>query len=153
MTTKPTRWLARRLGRRGAAQAILGVIFILVGLDVFLGPARPPDMERFLLHTFIPTPLMALLWIVPGLLALWASTHKTGPDGFGFNALVIPVILRVVSYLFSFVAFLFGYGSSPSGLASALIWTAILALILIIAGWAEVPSTPRRRKGRRYEWK
>lgn len=149
MTTKPTRWLARRLGRRGAAQAILGVIFILVGLDVFMDPARPPDMERFLLHTMLPAPITALLWIVPGLLALWASTHKTGPDGFGFNALVIPVIFRIVSYLISFVAFLFGAASSPSALAGALVWTAILALILIIAGWAEIPPAPkpRRRRG------
>ncbi|UYL87626.1 membrane protein [Arthrobacter phage VResidence] len=152
MTTKPTRWLARRLGRRGAALAVLGVIFILVGLDVIISPDPVDVTDRFLLHTLIPHPITAALWIIPGTLALWASTHRgPGPDGFGFNALVIPIILRIVSYLFSFVAFLFGAGSSAAGIASALIWTAILALILIIAGWAEVPSgyIPRKRFGRR----
>lgn len=150
MTTKPTRWLARRLGRRGAALLVLGSIFFLVGLDVLLNSPEA-DYDRFLLHTFIPFPINAALWMVPGALAIWASTHRTGPDGFGFNALVVPIILRIVSYVFSFVAYLFGEGSYPFGLASAAIWTAILALVLIIAGWAEVPTfTPRRRtRGKR----
>ncbi|UJQ86811.1 membrane protein [Arthrobacter phage Reedo] len=149
MTTKPTRWLAGRLGRRGAALLILGIIFVLVGLDIWLNSPEP-DFDRFLLHTFIPFPINAGLWIVPGALAIWASTHR-GPanDGFGFNALVIPVIIRIVSYVFSFVAFLFGEGNFPFGLASAAIWTSILALILIIAGWAEVPGYVRRRPSRK----
>lgn len=152
MTTKPTRWLAARLGRRGAALLVLGVIFMLVGLDVALAP-DPPDLDRFLLHTLIPHPLRAALWLIPGALAIWASVHKgPGPDGFGFVALVVPLIIRIVSYVFSFVAFLLGAGTWAFGWASALIWLAILALILIIAGWAEVPSgtVPRRRLTR---WK
>ncbi|WNO26041.1 membrane protein [Arthrobacter phage Wildwest] len=150
MTTKPTRWLASRLGRRGAALAVLGVIFMLVGLNAAIAPPTVDLSDRFLLHTLIPHPLQALLWIVPGGLALWASIHK-GPerDGFGFMALVVPLILRIVSYLWSFVAYLCGLGTWPFGWASVLIWLAILALILIIAGWAEVPSgyapRPRRR--------
>lgn len=152
MTTKPTRWLARRLGRRGAALAVLGAIFILVGLDVIISPDPVHMSDRFLLHTLIPHPIMAAIWIIPGTLAVYASTHRgPGPDGFGFMALVVPLILRIVSYVFSFVAFLFGASTWPFGIASALIWTAILALILIIAGWAEVPTgyTPRKRFGRR----
>ncbi|UIW13274.1 membrane protein [Arthrobacter phage Crewmate] len=153
MTTKPTRWLAYRLGRRGAALAVLGAIFVLVGLDVLLAPAAP-DHDRFLLHTFIPSPLMAALWIIPGALALRASFHKgPGNDGFGFMALVVPLILRIVSYVFSFLAFLFGAGSWPFGWASALIWLAILALILIIAGWAEVPSGYKPRPRTRRRWR
>lgn len=152
MTTKPTRWLASRLGRRGAALAILGVIFVLVGLDVLLAPDAP-DYGRFLIHTFLPHPIMAALWIIPGALALRASVHKgPGKDGFGFMALVVPLIIRIVSYVFSFIAYLVGAGTWAFGWASALIWIAILALILIIAGWAEVPSgfTPRPRTRRRW---
>ncbi|UDL14627.1 membrane protein [Arthrobacter phage KeAlii] len=151
MTTKPTRWLASRLGRRGAALAILGVIFFLVGIDSALTPA-PPDLENFLLHTLIPTPITVLLWTIPGALALYASIHRgPGPDGFGFNALVVPIIFRIVSYLFSFLAFVLGEAPNAFGLFSALIWTAILALVLIIAGWAEVPTgfAPRRPLWRR----
>ncbi|QNO12682.1 membrane protein [Arthrobacter phage Tweety19] len=152
MTTKPTRWLARQLGRRGAALMILGAIFVLVGIDALFNVPEP-DFDRFLLHTFIPFPLNAALWLVPGGLAIWASLHRgPGPDGFGFNALVVPIIVRIVSYIFSFVAFLTGEGSWAFGLTSAAIWTAILALVLIIAGWAEVPTgyRPRRRPRR---WK
>lgn len=150
MTTKPTRWLASRLGRRGAALMILGAIFVLVGVEtLFNSPA--PDLDRFLLHTLIPFPINAALWIIPGGLAIWASLHRgPGPDGFGFNALVVPIIVRIVSYLFSFVAWLLGEGNYAFGLASVAIWTAILALVLIIAGWAEVPTgfSPRRRRPR-----
>ncbi|QOP65151.1 membrane protein [Arthrobacter phage Phives] len=152
MTTKPTRWLASRLGRRGAALLVLGVIFMLVGLNAAIAPPDVDLSDRFLLHTLIPHPIQALLWTVPGILAIRASTHKgPGNDGFGFIALVVPLIIRIVSYLFSFVAYLFGAGTWPFGWAQALIWLAILALILIIAGWAEVPNgympkPPRTRR-------
>jgi hypothetical protein len=155
MTTKPTRWLAARLGRRGAALLVLGVIFLLVGLNAAIAPPDVDLSDRFLLHTLIPHPLQALLWIVPGALAIRASAHKgPGNDGFGFIALVVPLIIRIVSYLVSFLAFLVGAGTWAFGWSQALIWVAILALILIIAGWAEVPSgfmpkPPRTRRRRR----
>lgn len=141
MTTKPTRWLAKRLGRRGASLLVLGIIFVLVGLQTLLSPPVADFSDRFLLHTLIPHPLQAALWIVPGLLALKAATIRgPGPDGFGFVALVVPLVVRIVSYLFSVVAFLLGAGTWAYGWASALIWIAILALVLIISGWAEVPT-------------
>ncbi|UAJ15383.1 membrane protein [Arthrobacter phage Niobe] len=152
MTTKPTRWLASRLGRRGAALLVLGVMFVLVGLNAAIAPPAVDLSDRFLLHALIPNPIQALLWIVPGLLAIRASTHKgPGNDGFGFIALVVPLVLRIVSYLVSFVAFIIGAGTWPFGWSQALIWIAILALILIIAGWAEVPNgympkPPRTRR-------
>ncbi|QIG58499.1 hypothetical protein PQE18_gp21 [Arthrobacter phage DrSierra] len=152
MTTKPTRWLASRLGRRGASLLVLGIIFIMSGLQTLLSPPAVDYADRILFHTLIPHPLMALIWIVPGILALWASIHRgPGPDGFGFNALVIPLVLRILSYLGSFVAYLFGVGTWPLGWYQALIWTAFLALILIIAGWAEIPTgyIPRKRPFRR----
>jgi len=151
MTTKPTRWLASRLGRRGAALAVLGVLFLLIGFQAGVTPAATELGPRFLLHTMLPAPIEALLWVVPGSLALWASVHKgPGPDGFGFNALVVPVILQIVSYLISFIAFLTGASTWPYALATALIWLAVLALVLIIAGWAEVPTGYRPRRGWRH---
>ncbi|WVX88010.1 membrane protein [Arthrobacter phage TforTroy] len=150
MTTKPTRWLASRLGRRGAALAVLGLIFLFVGLDVLLAPDAP-DYDRFLIHTFLPHPVRALLWLIPGGVALWASLRK-GPteDAVGFNFLVIPLIVRIVSYVFSSVAYLLGIGTWAVGWTSALIWLAILALVLIIAGWAEVPDNLHRKHRRRW---
>lgn len=151
MSTKPTRWLARRLGRRGAALAILGVLFILVGIDTLVNPPAA-DMERFLIHTLIPYPIAALLWIVPGSLALLASQRKgPGPDGFGFKALVIPLATRITSFSVAFVAFLLGEGNYYTALVPAAVWLAFLALILLIAGWPEVPTglLPRKRHRRR----
>lgn len=152
MTTRPTRWLARRLGRRGAALALLGVVYVAFGIQIALVPAAP-DPTSFYLHTWLPMPVRVLTWVVPGLLALWAAFRR-GPDkdGFGFVGLVVPLVIRIASFAWSFVAFLAGAGDRADGLIRSLLYLALLGLVLIIAGWAEVPSgyAPRKRRRRRH---
>ena len=63
--------------------------------------------------------------------------------------LVVPVVLRIVSYLWSTALFLAGESSWPYAWSSALVWVGCLALILIIAGWAEVPEPPKRKRPKR----
>lgn len=149
MSIPPTRWLARLLGRRGASLVVLGLAFVFVGLGVMLNH-EPPDYDRFLIHTFMPTPLRAALWLIPGLLALLAAAKRgTGADTFGFAALVVPVIVRTVSYVWSSVMYLAGESDWPYAWSNALVWVGCLALILIIAGWPEVPEPPKPRKRRK----
>ena len=146
MTTKPTRWLADKFGRRGAVLTLLGCAFILVGVDILLAP-DPPNLDALLLHTLMPSWLRATLWIIPGGLAVWAAFRRTGHDFFGFAALTVPLIIRIVSYTWATVAWLLGYGDWPMAWASALIWLLILGFVLTVAGWGEVcPPRPGRRK-------
>lgn len=148
MSTKPTRWLSRNLGRRGAFLVLTGLAFLFVGIDVALAP-DPPDYDAFLLHTLLPVPLRAALWIVPGLVALWSAWRGVGRDGWGFAALVIPLVVRIVSYIWATVAWLLGVGTWEGGWLSSLIWLFILGFILVVSGWAEV-EPPRRRRGGRH---
>lgn len=149
MSVPPTRWLARVLGRRGAALVVLGLAFVFTGVEMLVNQPQP-DYDRFLLHTYMPFPVRAALWIVPGVLALFAATrHGTGRDGFGFAALVVPLALRTASYVWSSVAYLAGVSTWPFAWTGALTWVALLALVLIISGWPEVPPPPRRRRRKR----
>ena len=133
--------LPARLGRRGSALLVLGLIWVLRGAGVLttrdrVGPP-PPYLHEQLTHG----PLSAI-WMTTGALALLAAwrTHP-GKDAFGFAALVVPPILHVVSYAWGWLTLVTRHGEgSASSLSSALIWLSIVALILIIAGWAEAPD-------------
>ena len=146
----PTRWLARLLGRRGAALLALSVTFLFVGVGTLVSH-HPPRPEPFLLFTYIPWPLSAALWGIPGVAALWASTRRgTGRDGFGFGFLVVPLVLRTFSYLWAALASLAGLADAPSyAWTSFPVWLGLLCLVLIISGWPEVPKPPRRKRPRR----
>jgi hypothetical protein len=129
------------------------VAFISVGIGILVNH-EAPDAGNFLLHTYLPDPIRAALWIIPGVAALFAATHRgTGKDGYGFAALVVPVIVRFASYVWATVAFLVGAGTWPHGWVYALIWAGLLSIILIIAGWPEVPPPPREKRPRRRQRK
>lgn len=146
MSVPPTRWLARLLGRRGAVLAVLGIAFVFNGLGG-LATGQPPKPEHMLLFTYIPTIPSALLWIIPGLAALVAAAQRgTGRDGFGFAALVVPLGLRAFSFIWSTVSYFAGASDWPFAWTGALTWIALLAMILIIAGWPEEPDLPRPRR-------
>ena len=146
MSIPPTRWLAKLLGRRGAALLALGVTFLFVGLGTLLAHDSPP--QPYLLYTYVPWPLSGLLWLVPGLAALWAATKRgTGRDGFGFAFLVVPLVLRTFSYLWAATAAALGLADAPPyAWISFPVWLGLLCLVLIVSGWPEVPRPPRRRK-------
>lgn len=127
---------------------VLGLAFVGVGINAGLAPATTPD--HYLLHTYLPPLAQAALWAIPGLIALHAALQRgTGRDGYGFSALVVPLVLRIFSYLGSAIAYLMGLSTWPYAFTSVVVWLGLLALILIIAGWPEVPPPPRRRKRRR----
>lgn len=148
MATKPTRWLARLLGRRGTALLIFGIVFILTGVKTLLDPTDW-DPDRLLLFTYLPAEVRAALWGSSGILAIIAACKRDpGHDSFGFVGLVVPSFMTFFSYVWSTVAFLLGEISWGLGWHSALVWLLILAFISMIAGWPEpVPLTkhPRRR--------
>lgn len=129
-----------RLGRRGLALVVFGLTFALTGLRALLAPTE--DEGRFILYTFLPTPLRIALWFVPAGLALWAAFRGTGRDAIGFSALVIPSSIVAVSYVWSWVGYLAGLTDWSLGWTGAGRWLLVLFLILIIAGWKEADDPP-----------
>jgi hypothetical protein len=147
MSTRPTRWLARKLGRRGAVLVILGFGFIAVGLGDLL-----TQEHSWFLHLPVPTLATAVLWMAAGAVAVEASFTRKRRDhtGRGFAALVVPLIVQVFSDLVGGVSALLGYGDRQGGLADALAWGALLALVLTMAGWPEVDESKIVREHRRW---
>jgi hypothetical protein len=149
LATPLTRALAKRIGRRGASLAILGFVFLVIGVKALVAPAEATG-DQFLIYYMLPSYVRGLLWIVPALTALYAAVrHRPGRDGVGFAALAVPTIFMTSSYLWSTVAYFAGLSDWPHGWASALSWFAILALLSVIAGWAE-PALPVREAKHRH---
>jgi hypothetical protein len=126
------------------------VTFLFVGLGT-LAAHTAADPQPYLLYTYVPWPLSAALWAIPGGVALWAATKRgTGRDGFGFAFLVVPLVIRTFSYLWAATAAVLGLADAPAyAWISFPVWLGLLCLVLIISGWPEVPKPPRRKRQRR----
>lgn len=134
----------RRLGRRGTALVILGALWIGYGWTL-IGQQRItiPGADVYLWHQLIPQELRGYGWGLSGIVGMVFAGRRQGHDRYGFTALVIPPLVHVGSYLSAGVTFLVTAGEAGYrlGLASALVWTSVVALIMLIAGWDEPGST------------
>lgn len=115
----------RHLGRRGAVLSILGVLWVLVGVNILATDYRPS-----LALTAAPS-YQSALWVGTGFVACAFAWRPQGQDAPGFLALYVMVGYRCISY-----AFEWGSGKSTA-VIGLLVWLAVAALILIIAGWRE----------------
>lgn len=137
--------LGERIGRRGASLLTLGVIWGLFGLSMISAPAAPAGVS---LYELIPQQVFAVLWIASSLVAIVSAGFTTpGHDAWGFIALIVPLLIRVASFTWAWVMFLVGHGGSERGWITAVVWSALIGLIVVIAGWAEPPATNEPRGG------
>lgn len=131
-----------RFGRRGAVLAVVGFMWIVLGISV---PALPDAPSRlWLLHEILPMPVRAAAWIVSGVLGLVFARQPTGRDRFGFSALIIMPLEQSVSYAVAWVVYLLPFKGDIGyriGWVPATVWAAMCALILVCAGWPE-PTPP-----------
>lgn len=133
--------LAGLLGRRGAVLLVLSLAYGLIGVRSLIAPQT--DEGHFELYAYLHPDVRAVLWGIPALLGILSAFRRDRRDGSGFAALTIPATVLSVSYLWSFVGYLLGATDWPLGWASAATWLLILALLLIVSGWAEVEEAPK----------
>lgn len=136
-----TQILHARLGRRGAALAILGSAKVSFGFGyVFDSDPTPDGLE--LLTRWAPIQCWASIWVVCGLTAFTSAWLREGRDWIGFFAALIPPLVWGSAFLWSGVL-----GSYPRGIALAA-WFAFGHVILIL--WAAtVPEYSMPHKARR----
>jgi len=142
-------WVRAHLGRRGLALVAFSLVFAITGLAALLEPAQ--DDGRYILYTYLPVPIRAVLWFVPAALGLWAAFRGNGRDAIGFAALVVPASIVAFSYAWSVVGYLAGLTDYTLGWTGCARWVLILVLILIVSGWKEAdepPSLPRPSEGK-----
>lgn len=137
MPRRVARRLARMLGRRGAILLCYGVVWAIIGYGQITSPA--PDLRGLrLLLQMMPLDVWGCLWVASGLIAIVSAWLPQGRDWPGFLALPLMVLPWTVSYLLSWII-----GYFPRGWVAAVVWGAIAAPVLVVAGWRE-PPRPKR---------
>lgn len=113
------RRIATHVGNRGIVLGMLGVVWVLTAVGLATAPvtrAPLPDEQ-------LPVWLRVALWAVPGLLALVAVGWKR-LDAIAWGLLILPVAIRLVSYVFGWVT-----GSYSAGWRGACVYLAVVILV------------------------
>lgn len=138
MPARAVRLIARMLGRRGAILGAYGTVWALYGYGQLISP-QPDQRGLELLLRAAPLPAWACVWIAAGGLAIACAFRKEGRDTPGFVGLVAIVLPWMLGYLVSW----WPLGVFPRGWIAALIWAAVAAPVIVVAGWPE-PRAPKR---------
>lgn len=143
----PSRWLygprrlVRRVGHRGAALLLLGVLVALYGVGMLTRPL--PDRTPLRLLLMIQDlPFWSCTWIVAGLAAIVCAFLAPGKDWPGFTALW----LATVPWSLTFFVSWWPLGDNPRGWISAGLFAVFGALPLVLVGW---PEPEQHAEGRR----
>ena len=125
------------LGRRGAILLCYGTVWAIIGYGQITSPA--PDLRglRLLLQT-MPLDAWGWIWVTSGLIAIACAWLPQGKDWAGFLALPLMVLPWMVSYLLAWII-----GDFPRGWVATVVWGAIAAPVLVVAGWQEPPRVKR----------
>lgn len=133
-----------RFGYRGACLLILGTMWALFGLSIFLDP---PVTHSLVLHEMLPAWMRGTAWIASGAAAVVCGLRgPRGDDTIGMTALMVMPMVRLLSFAASwliYVALTAVHWADPSvnvagyerGWYSASVWALIVTLLGIVAGW------------------
>ena len=121
--------------RRRAVLALLAQAWVVQGLAILAGAWSPIALPD-LVHV-TPPPVLAALWIGPGLVGLVTAAGRTC-EHIGLGAVVAVPVAMAVSWVLGGLAGVTGQ-SLASGLTAGWTWATVATLIMIVAGWAEAP--------------
>lgn len=116
------------IGRRGTALVLLGSIWVLFGIS-----------SLALDGTTTTALAVGIAWIVTGTIAIMSANSRQGHDAAGFLALYVMAAWGALNHLADVVLWIVPDGTpgDPRGTLGVLVWAAVLALIVLVSGWAE----------------
>jgi hypothetical protein len=131
------------VNKRGRVLLILGILWVGIGVNVLTDPV-PPGWENIWLFSHVEPWIRASVWVVTGFFAFIVGLRRrnTQDDGFGFAALYFMPAERAGALLYGYADSLLPFGGPghPGGLLDAMIYLAIVALILVLSDWANPPA-------------
>lgn len=141
MLAPAARWVALRLGRRGAILLSYGTVWGLFGYAQIVSP-NPDRRGIEPLVALLPLDVWGALWIATGLVAAVSAWLPQGWDWPAFPALQLIVLPWIGSNLATWIL-----GEFPRGWIAALVWGAICVPVWVTAGWREPPRVKRVGSG------
>lgn len=142
--------LADRYGWRGLWLMLLGSIWIVFGVGVFLEPIAP---RSWVLYEHLPPVVQATGWWVSGVVAIWEGTRGSNrDDSRGHVALQLMPAVRLASFLMSWLVYLGSLAAVETGSVdvvigykqgwfAALIWVLVAAMLWLASAWPN-PEAP-----------
>lgn len=132
----------RQIGFRGTALMMFACVWIGVGVGVLRHP-RPETASHILPLEYLGEDFRAAIWFAAAGVAIVTAWWPPGKDKWGWMALSIPAILRVVTYA---VASVFGW----LPVDFAITWVFITGLVFLLSAWPEMPlrRPPPTERGR-----
>ena len=126
-------WVMRHAGRRGAFLAFLTLVNWLYGYSLLSVPAAQQRAADLLL----PWTAWGVIWAATGLVTVAGIFTRRDWIAYGTEATVMATWGVVQLDLW------FAHGV-PRGWVGAVIWLGFAAIVLVVAGWPEVPRLGER---------
>ena len=129
----------REVGKRGQILLVFGLIWIGLGVGV-LTEGEPAYYDQIVPFTWLPETVRAWLWIATGAVAVAYAWRPRiiAHDGLGFLALYLMPAYRCGAFLWGWLDSRLPLGGGPGGLgdlASALIYAAVVAAVMVCSSW------------------
>lgn len=131
MTPDPVR---RRLGRRGASLLILGIIWVLSGVQDIV--THPHAIPGWWLWSHTPWQAQTAGWITTGAIACWGAFQQQGRDWIGWVAVYVMAFYAIVVYADAVIEAI-GEQTFDQVALSGIRNVAFVGLILVLSGWRE----------------
>lgn len=132
--------MLRRLpARRARFLLMFGAIYIVYGFALLKSPNAPnlAIINKLTYHAAV----IAVPWVVSGLIAIWSGITHPKHEWFGFTALYFMAGLWATSFGISGIA-----RTMDRPWPGIIVWSLVVGVILLIAGWPD-PDVPEPLRG------
>lgn len=120
----------RRIGNRGIVLSLLGFLWVITGLGILAAPTERPGLP----DDILPIWFRAVIWLVPGIAALVATWWRRW-DEIAWGLLILPLSMRLLSYLYGWI-----FQTFPPGWRAFCVYAAMALLVNRCAAGLDRPA-------------
>lgn len=113
------RRIYRRIGNRGIVLSMLGFLWVLTAIGLATAPIDRPGLP----DEYLPTWLRVAIWGIAGIAALVATWWRRW-DELAWGFLILPLSMRLISYLYGWI-----FGTFTPGWRGACVYAAMALLV------------------------